>query len=235
MLAFQDAYGLRADGECDEVTWSMLVEASWSLGDRLLYLRSPNLRGDDVAELQTLLSRLGFDCGRVDGIYGPLTVRAVTEFQQNCGLAGDGICGPTLVDTLGRIGGHSGTGPGIAAVRETEALGPDSNLHRIAVGQYGSTSNIAHSVSRRLKAAFPQTITVEGEPVDQALTANRFGADVYVGIEPSPMPVALFATTRFRPFQCRWEVARAAPLEHLVEKDAGHAEPNSGSADADPA
>ena len=186
LLAFQDAYGLRADGECDEVTWSMLVEASWSLGDRLLYLRSPNIRGDDVAELQSHLSRLGFDCGRVDGIYGPLTVRAVTEFQQNCGLAGDGICGPTVVDTLGRIGGQSGTGPGIAAVRETESLGPDSNLHRIAVGQYGTMSNIAHAVSRRLKTAFPQTIAVEGDPVDQALTANRFGADVYVALEPSP-------------------------------------------------
>ena len=36
-------------------------------------LTAPNLRGEDVAELQRILARLGFDCGRVDGIYGPDT------------------------------------------------------------------------------------------------------------------------------------------------------------------
>mgnify|MGYP000449767565 CR=1 FL=1 len=51
---------------CDETTWTALVEANWKLGDRLLFLTSPNLRGDDIAELQHGLSRLGFDCGRVE-------------------------------------------------------------------------------------------------------------------------------------------------------------------------
>ena len=37
-------------------------------------LTAPNLRGEDVAELQRILARLGFDCGRVDGIFGPDTL-----------------------------------------------------------------------------------------------------------------------------------------------------------------
>ena len=53
---------------------SALVEAGRRLGDRFLYRRSPMLRGDDVAELQQRLSALGFDTGRVDGIFGDLTV-----------------------------------------------------------------------------------------------------------------------------------------------------------------
>ena len=49
------------------------------------------LRGDDVAELQQRLCTLGFDTGRVDGIFGDATVRALGEFQRNAGLPVDGI------------------------------------------------------------------------------------------------------------------------------------------------
>ena len=48
-----------------------LIEAGWRLGDRLLVLAAPQLRGDDVTELQDALNQLGFDCGRPDGIFGP--------------------------------------------------------------------------------------------------------------------------------------------------------------------
>ncbi|MDQ3757231.1 MAG: peptidoglycan-binding protein, partial [Actinomycetota bacterium] len=53
--AFQQARGLRADGICGRETWSALVEAGYRLGDRLLFLRQPMLRGDDVAALQRQL------------------------------------------------------------------------------------------------------------------------------------------------------------------------------------
>src|SRR3954453_10791041 len=56
---FQTRRGLPHTGVCDEATWRSLVEAGYRLGDRLLYLRSPMLRGDDVAELQRQLGTLG--------------------------------------------------------------------------------------------------------------------------------------------------------------------------------
>ena len=74
----------------DETTWARLLEAGWRLGDRLLFLVKPYLRGDDVAELQVRLSQLGFDPGRVDGVFGPLLDRALSEFQRNCGLETNG-------------------------------------------------------------------------------------------------------------------------------------------------
>jgi N-acetylmuramoyl-L-alanine amidase len=46
---FQRRRGLHVSGSCDEGTWLALVEAGWSLGDRLLLLTAPHLRGDDVA------------------------------------------------------------------------------------------------------------------------------------------------------------------------------------------
>lgn len=163
-----------------------MEEASWSLGDRLLYPRKPMLRGDDVADLQAQLSRLGFNCGRADGIFGPRTAQAVSDFQQNCGLPVTGVCGPDEVLALGRVGGHSGTGPGIAVVRETLALSQGSpRERRVAVGQFGALSPVAHAITRRLRESHPLAIGVDGDASRQAEAANRYEADAYVGLEPA--------------------------------------------------
>ena len=80
MRPFQEHRGLRSDGVCGPQTWSALVEAGRVLGDRLLYYRNPMLRGDDVATLQRQLGALGFDAGRVDGIFGSApTTRCATS------------------------------------------------------------------------------------------------------------------------------------------------------------
>ena len=60
VVDFQRHRGLPASGVCDTATWMALVEAGYRAGDRLLYLRSPMLRGDDVADLQRSLGALGF-------------------------------------------------------------------------------------------------------------------------------------------------------------------------------
>ena len=51
------------------------------------------LRGDDVAELQQRLCALGFDTGRVDGIFGDATVRGPGRVPAQRGLPVDGIVG----------------------------------------------------------------------------------------------------------------------------------------------
>ena len=50
-------------------------------------------RGPAVASLQRLLQEQGFDPVLIDGIYGPLTERAVREAQGALGLARDGLAG----------------------------------------------------------------------------------------------------------------------------------------------
>lgn len=45
-------------------------------------------------DLQKKLNSLGFNAGKVDGVFGPSTRRAVIEFQKSKGLVADGIAGP---------------------------------------------------------------------------------------------------------------------------------------------
>jgi peptidoglycan hydrolase-like protein with peptidoglycan-binding domain len=50
--------------------------------------------GDDVKELQGKLAAAGFDPGPADGIFGPKTEAALKAFQEDAGIAADGIAGP---------------------------------------------------------------------------------------------------------------------------------------------
>jgi hypothetical protein len=50
--------------------------------------------GPEVAEAQCLLHEAGIDPGDLDGIFGPLTQRAVKRAQRNAELPADGIVGP---------------------------------------------------------------------------------------------------------------------------------------------
>lgn len=97
---FQKAKGLEPDGIVGPDTWRVLYEAGYRLGDRLLFMRRPMIRGEDVAELQSRLNSLGFDSGKVDGIFGPDTETAVIDFQHNRYLAEDGKVGPEVVTEL---------------------------------------------------------------------------------------------------------------------------------------
>lgn len=100
---FQQERGLTSTGNVNNQTFQALEEARWKLGDRSLYLTAVLMRGDDVAQLQSRLTDMGFDCGRVDGIFGEKTELAVKEFQKSVGSTVDGKCGPATITALIRL------------------------------------------------------------------------------------------------------------------------------------
>jgi N-acetylmuramoyl-L-alanine amidase len=120
--AFQQRRGLLVDGKVGPETWNELVEAGYELGDRVLYLRIPMVRGDDVRALQRRLNSLGFDAGREDGIFGERCDRAVREFQRNIAMQQDGIVGPETLHELERVRPATVDARSGAMLRETEAL-----------------------------------------------------------------------------------------------------------------
>jgi len=194
---FQSARGLHVDGVCGQQTWSALVEAGYRLGDRLLYHRTPLLRGDDVHELQQRLGALGFDAGRVDGFFGANSARALKDFQQNVGLTSDGICGPDTLEALRRLSGAGAGGAGDEApteaeVRERERLRSARRGlagQRVVVAEFGGLDALATALARLLQdegAVVAALHHPDGSVL--AADANAFEAEVYVGLSLRPGP-----------------------------------------------
>jgi peptidoglycan hydrolase-like protein with peptidoglycan-binding domain len=100
--SFREYAGLVPGEDVDHVAWTVLVDATFTFGDRMLYLRIPYFHGHDVQTLQSALAALGFSCA-TDGIFGGHTERAVREFQHNAGIGGDGIVGDSTFSAIKRL------------------------------------------------------------------------------------------------------------------------------------
>ncbi len=224
MKAFQADRSIDVDGICGPETWSLLIEAGQRLGNRLLYLRTPHLRGDDVAEVQRMLSTLGFSVGRIDGIWGPLTADAVADFQINTGLRDDGVCGNRTIKTLQRLVRPLGDALVVAHITERQRLdSPGGQLAgcRIAVGEAGGLEPVTASVRRQIGRSGAEVLTVHHPDWStQAAQVNRFGAAVYIGFEMRPTEPSISY------FQGRHFVSRAG--QKLAAEIAGQLEPMLG-------
>lgn len=200
--AFQASRRIEPDGVVGPQTWAALVEAAHQLGDRLLYHKSsPMLRGDDVAELQQRLGALGFDAGRVDGIFGPDTADALEKFQRNAGLPIDGIFGPDSLAALRRLGGREAQA-NVATVRERESLlGQRPQECRLVIGEVGGIGAVVDTVTRHLRHHGP-AVHVVSHPDEShhAVVSNELDVDLYLGLVADAEPratVSYFATTGF--------------------------------------
>lgn len=64
-------------------------------------------QGQEVTQIQTKLSELGYYSGKIDGIFGSGTKQAVINFQKDYGLNPDGIAGSKTLSALGISTGSS--------------------------------------------------------------------------------------------------------------------------------
>lgn len=197
VCAFQQERGLRAGGEVDETTWQELVEASFRLGDRFLYLRVPPFRGDDVREVQRYLNRLGFNAGREDGIFGQDTDRALRAFQHNMALPVDGIAGSSTISCLQRLR-HALKDTSVAEVHEalqdlaTRGLEGKSVVLDAAEGD-ASAEEMLRLVSGELLASGLSALITGGisgslPESRRARLANDLGADLVLGLRAASEP-----------------------------------------------
>ena len=188
---FQTSRSVRVDGVCGRETWNALTEATWSLGDRLLYQCRPMLRGDDVNELQVRLGHLGFDAGRVDGIFGPDTASALIDFQRNTGLTTDGIMGPEVLAALERVPSRGGTTTK-AGVREREALraAPRELAGRkILIAEHGELAALTETLARALRGLGAEALVCRHpDDSEQAGQANAFEAELFLALRLRDQP-----------------------------------------------
>ena len=189
LRSFQNRRAIDTDGICGPESWSAIVEASYSLGSRLLYLHEPPLRGDDVAQVQQLLSTLGFKSGHVDGIHTSKTADAITDFQLNAGLTPDGICGSITLENLKRYGSNLKLGE-LASLQERDrfnSLGAQLNGKKIVLGETGGLDAIIASLRRSLGESGANVLTIHHPDASaQATQANTYGADLFIALEIRP-------------------------------------------------
>jgi N-acetylmuramoyl-L-alanine amidase len=202
--AFQQRRSILADGIVGPHTWNELVEATWRLGDRILYLKNPPMRGDDVAALQNQLNALGFDSGRADGIFGPNSARAVRAFQKEYGVTEDGIFGARShhalaglrIDRPGTAAGlreelrrRHGGGLGGALIVLDPGHGSSDRGDQGPSGTFEADLcwDIGTRVASRLvelgaRARFTRTEAESPGHSDRAARANRLNADLFVSV-----------------------------------------------------
>ena len=172
---FRIAAGLPAGDVVDEQTWSALVDASFSLGDRMLYLRMPYFHGGDVEALQNILDVLGFVVGDPDGIFGGHTEHALREFQASVGLVDDGIAGTSTYDVIERLR-HAWEGKAPASAEAGEHMGYARAAEALAKTEacfYGLDPlgrGVASRVSNLARATTPD--------------ARVVSADALIGVAP---------------------------------------------------
>lgn len=90
VIAFQKAYGIKADGIVGSVTQKAITKA---LDYHMRGILTTGSRGYKVANLQGNLKTLGYYDDNIDGIFGSGTKKAVVAFQKAYGLTADGIVG----------------------------------------------------------------------------------------------------------------------------------------------
>lgn len=221
---FQEERDLPADGICNSRTWLALVGAGYRLGDRLLYLRRPMLRGDDVADLQHRLSALGFDPGGVDAIFGDRTEVALRDFQHNAGLPADGRCGQETLTDLLRFSLREGGKDLVSPLRERLQIARNSSRtlegRRFAIGESGGFSAGVASLSRGLYAVGAFALALHDPDLSrQAREANAAGVDCYIGLRILADRSSC-ATAFYKGF--RYESVTSKRLAELVQQRLPH-------------
>ena len=203
---FQQQRGITVDGIVGPQTYHALDEARWRLGDRILsYVPARLIAGDDVASLQQRLLDMGFDCGRVDGLFGVETEHALRDFQRNVGVRPDGTCGPATFKALNQLV-RTVVGGRPHAMRESEAIsqagptlsgklvivdpghgGRDRGVSGNGLDEASLVYDLASRVEGRLTATGSSAFLTRGpdghmDEVDRASFANAAGADLVISL-----------------------------------------------------
>jgi len=181
VIAFQRKFGLTQDGIVGPATWKLLYQVYRNTENDIGPVLPPQppvtpptvpvfpgtalrvgSRGENVRLIQEYLNRISSRYPSIprlteDGIFGPVTERAVREFQRLFGLTQDGIVGPI---TWGRIM-DIGTSIGGGTPPTTPPPFPGIPLR---VGSRGNDVSVLQENLNRVASRYPTIprLTVDG-------------------------------------------------------------------------
>ncbi len=176
LVRFQKANGLNPDGLCGAKTLQMIQQkaaemdagstgnASNNNSDDLDDLvanagnsSNPNTikygdRGTRVTELQTMLTKLGYDTNGIDGRFGTGTLRALVQFQKSNGLSPDGLCGTQTMALIRQKFAELGTGnsTGNSSTGNSSTGSSSGNNSTGSTGSTTTTGGVPSGLNRTL-------------------------------------------------------------------------------------
>jgi N-acetylmuramoyl-L-alanine amidase len=136
---------------------------------------------------------MGFDCGRVDAVFGSRTEAAIKEFQKSVGVKIDGVCGPATIMSLMRLlKTVSGGAPTLLRDNANRAVRGPALANKIIVLDPSSLpedQEVTFDIAQRLEGrliALGVTVFISGSKAknpsesDRIKLANESGADLVI-------------------------------------------------------
>ena len=223
--AFCRDHQLATEGNVDQKIWSKLVDETYELGDRVLYLRLPFFHGNDVRVLQSALSALGFATGGNDGLFGPHTEEALRKFQLNLGLPADGIAGAFTFKALMNLR-HSWEGnssfspiPHFGFARAAEVL--ETNMLCL-FGTTPFTRSVASRMSNLSRATNPNSKVSSAESLLVEPDDATVFVQITIGEEQAPDTVPAVEYEPTESLALRLQQAFTIAREHDPSRIAIH-------------
>lgn len=156
--------------------------------------------GEQVRTIQDKLKRWGYYDGKVDGIFGSATRKAVVAFQKKNGLTADGIVGPNTLRALGMNVSGSGSSSSSTSAQDHDVALLAKVISAEARGEpYAGQVAVGAVILNRIEhPSFPSTLAgvvyqpgaftcmVDGQ-IDQpvAESARRAAQEALSGSDPS--------------------------------------------------
>lgn len=164
-------------------------------GTRIPQVVVPNPGGQavDVARMQLLLNRAGYDAGAPDGMLGPATVRAAARFQQSLGNSPTGYLTPGEMRALEKRAGQANVAAAVRSPdpKELQRLLTEAGFDPGGIdGRWGKRSQRALQEFRRSAG-----MSHAGPPngTDLAALQARVGTETLLTVAAAPAQIE-FAT-----------------------------------------
>ncbi len=117
--------------------------------------------GSRVTELQTMLTKLGYSVGGIDGRFGTGTLKAMVQFQKDNNLTPDGLCGSQTLNMLKqKVAALDGSGipqPDNSTSDSSSSDNSSSNSNG-STGSSGSSSSSSSTGSSGIPSALKRTL-----------------------------------------------------------------------------
>lgn len=175
-------------------------------------------QGADVRALQTALIAAGVTVpGGADGVFGPATRQAVSNFQSSRGLSATGEVDQATAAALASTSGSTATTPG--SVLEVGARGPEVTAVQerlIALGVYlgGGADGVYGAATKRAVTQFQAWNGLEQTGTVNAATGRKLGLAASGGGATTP-PVATPPASSSNPYVGLAQGARGALVTDL--------------------